>query len=816
MTDTTLEPGLRAGDRKPRPQEAAASRPAEGRMLVRRAAVLGAGVMGAQIAAHLANANVKPLLFELAAEGKDKSANARKAIDGLARLEPAPLATKPVAQQVVACNYDEHLALLADCDLVIEAISERMDWKKALFAKVAPHIAPQAIFASNTSGLSITELGQTLPAALRRRFCGIHFFNPPRYMRLVELVPTADTDPAVLDRLETFLTTTLGKGVVRAKDTPNFVANRVGVFSMLATMHHTLAFKLGFDEVDALTGPVIGRAKSATYRTADVVGLDTMAHVVKTLADTLPGDPWAAYYKAPEWLAALIAKGALGQKTRAGIYVKKGKEIQVLDLARGDYRASAGVVAEEVQAILREKNPAQQLAKLRACAHPQAQFLWAIFRDLFHYCAVHLAEIAHCARDVDFAIRWGFGWQRGPFELWQAAGWQQVAKWIEEDIAAGKAMARAPLPGWVSDGRHGVHTAQGSFSAADGTMHSRSTLPVYARQLFPELVLGEKAPERGTTVFEDEGVRMWHQGDGIAIVSFKSKMHSAGVEVLQGLNRALDEAERGFDALVIWHEPPFAVGANLKAALESLQAGRYDEFERMVALFQQTSQRLKYGLVPTVAAVEGMALGGGCEFVMHAQRVVAALESYVGLVEIGVGLLPAGGGLKELAERAAAWSKGGDAFPELQRAFRQVAMGEVSRSAEHAREMGYLKPSDVVVFHPAELLYVAKREARAMADAGVRPALPPAQIPVAGNTGVATLKMLLVNMKEGGFVSEHDYEIASRIAEVLCGGEVDPGSLVDEKWLLDLERRHFVALAKTPKTQERIAHMLKTGKALRN
>jgi 3-hydroxyacyl-CoA dehydrogenase len=311
-------------------------------------------------------------------------------------------------------------------------------------------------------------------------------------------------------------------------------------------------------------------------------------------------------------------------------------------------------------------------------------------------------------------------------------------------------------------------------------------------------------------------VRLWHQGDGIAIVSFKSKMHSAGVGVLQGLNRALDEAERHLNALVIWHEAPFAVGANLKLMIEAVEAGSFGEVDAMIALFQQTSQRLKYSLVPTVAAVEGMALGGGCEFVMHAQRVVAALESYIGLVEVGVGLLPAGGGLKELAERSAAWSRGGDAFPELQRVFRQVAMGEVSKSAGHAREMGYLKPSDIVVFHPAELLYVAKREARAMAEAGVRPALAPARIPVAGDTGIATLKMMLVNMKEGGFVSDHDDEIASRIAEVLCGGEVDPGSMVDEKWLLDLERRHFVELARMPKTQERIRYMLANGKPLRN
>ncbi|HXN15742.1 MAG TPA: 3-hydroxyacyl-CoA dehydrogenase NAD-binding domain-containing protein, partial [Usitatibacter sp.] len=737
-------------------------------------------------------------------------------LDSLAKLEPSPLATKSVAQQIVPANYDEHLHLLKDCDLVIEAISERMDWKKALFEKVAPHLGPNVIFASNTSGLSISELAKTLPSALRKRFCGIHFFNPPRYMRLVELIPTADTEPSVLDQLETFLTTTLGKGVIRAKDTPNFVANRVGVFSMLATMHHTLAFKLGFDEVDALTGPAIGRAKSATYRTADVVGLDTMAHVIKTMRDTLPADPWAAFYQTPEWLSQLVSKGALGHKTKGGIYVKKGKDFYVLDLAKKDYRPSAGAVADEVQAILKEKNPGEQLAKLRASSHPQAQFVWSILRDLFHYCAVHLAEIAHSARDVDLAIRWGFGWQRGPFELWQAAGWQKVAKLIEEDIASGKTMAKVPLPKWVTDGRQGVHFPEGSYSAAIGKIVPRSSLSVYARQLFPETVIGEKPAERGVTVFEDEGVRLWHQGDRIAIVSFKSKMHALGTEVLVGLNRALDEAEKSFDALVIWHEAPFAVGANLKAAIESLKAGRFDEFEQMVALFQKTSQRLKYSLVPTVAAVEGMALGGGCEFVMHSQRAVAALESYIGLVEVGVGLLPGGGGLKEFAERSFLWAKGGDAFPELQRVFRQIAMAEVSKSAENAREMGFLKPGDVVVFHPSELLFVAKQQARAMADTGARPALPPAQIAVAGDTGIATLKMMLVNMREGGFISEHDYEISSRIAEVLCGGPVEPGSLVDEKWLLDLERRHFVELAKTPKTQERIEFMLKNGKPLRN
>jgi len=787
------------------------------KFIIRKVAVLGAGVMGAQIAAHLTNANVKTILFDLPAKEGPKNGIVTKALDALSKLSPAPFASTARASLVSAANYDEHLEQLKDCDLIIEAISERMDWKKALYEKVAPYVGPNAIFASNTSGLSITSLSDAMPEALRSRFCGIHFFNPPRYMKLVEIIPTAKTSALIQDQLEEFLTTTLGKGVIRAKDTPNFVANRVGVFSMLATMHHTAQFKLGFDVVDALTGPAIGRAKSATYRTADVVGLDTMAHVIKTMTDTLPADPWHKYYTAPAWLSGLVAKGALGQKTKAGVFTKKGKDILVLDVAKQDYVAADGKIDDAVAAIIKIKNPAEQFASLRASTHPQAQFMWAIFRDVWHYCALHLGDIAHCARDVDLAIRWGFGWKMGPFETWQAAGWQQIAKWIAEDIAAGKSMSNAPLPAWVTDGRSGVHEAQGSYSAASGKLVGRSSLPVYQRQLFPDLVLGEK-PAAGNTVFEADGVRMWTTAgyEDVAIVSFKSKMHSLGSEVLEGLNRAIDTAEKNYRALVIWHEAPFAVGANLVKALEALKAKEFAEFEVSVARFQQTSMRLKYSLIPTVAAVEGMALGGGCEFVMHSDRAVVALESYIGLVEVGVGLLPAGGGCKEFALRAAQSAPGGDPLPAVQKAFKNIAMGEVSKSAEGAKEMGFLREADVVVFHPQELLYVALQQARAMSASGYRPPLSPSTIAVAGNTGVATLKMMLINMKEGGFISEHDYEIGSRVAQCLCGGDVDPGSLVDEKWLLDLERRHFVELAKMDKTQARIEHMLKTGKPLRN
>ncbi len=787
------------------------------KLLVRRAAVLGAGVMGAQIAAHLANAGVDVLLFDLPATQGDPNVIVLKAIANLAKLSPAPLAAKDRSAAIVPANYDQHLELLGGCDLIVEAIAERLDWKKDLYAKIAPHVGPTAILASNTSGLPINALADVLDNALHERFCGLHFFNPPRYMHLAELIPCRKTSPEVLDALETFLTSTLGKGVVRAKDTPNFIGNRIGVFSMLSTMHHTTAFGLGFDTVDALTGPALGRPKSATYRTADVVGLDTMAHVIQTMADTLPDDPWHKYFAVPDLLKDLIAKGALGQKTGAGIYRKAGKDIHVLDGASRDYRLSDGDVAAEIGEILKTSNPAEKFAKLRGSDHPQAQFLWAIFRDLFHYAAFHLISIADTARDVDFAIRWGYGWKLGPFETWQASDWKQVAAWIAEDIVAGKTMSNAPLPNWVYDGRSGVHGADGSFSPARDAMLARSTLPVYKRQRFPDPLLGEKfAP--GESVFETEAVRMWHDGDGVAVVSFKTKMHTVNDGVLDGLQKAVGIAEQDFDGLVIWQDSePFSAGADLKGAMGLLQAGKVADFDAMIATFQATSMRLKYSQVPVVAAVRGMALGGGCEFQMHSARTVAALESYIGLVEAGVGLLPGGGGLKEIATRVGlSAGQGGDVFAGLKPYFEAVAMAKVSASAMEAKELGLLRKDDVVVFNAYELLYVAKQQARALAESGYRPPLPARQIPVAGDVGIATFKMMLVNMLEGRFISEHDYEVSSRIATVLCGGMVDRGSLVDEDWLIKLERDHFVALAQMPKTQARIAHTLTTGKPLRN
>lgn len=821
--------------------------------VVRKAAVLGAGVMGAQIAAHLVNADVATVLFELPAKNGDANGDVLKAIDGLRKLEPSPLAAAWRAVFIQPANYGEHLELLRECDLVIEAISERMDWKSELYGKVSPYLGERAVFATNTSGLSIQRLSEFLPPELRERFCGVHFFNPPRYMHLVELIAARETDSAILDALETFLVTALGKGVIRAKDTPNFIANRIGVFSMLATVHHAEQFGLGFDTVDALTGTLIGRPRSATFRTADVVGLDTFAHVVNTMKETLPDDPWHRHFELPAWLQTLIDQGALGQKTRRGVYKKVGQDILVLDPASGQYRASAGKADDGVAEIMKIPVPAERLRQLHASSHPQARFLWSIFRDCFHYCAVHLAEIAGNARDLDFALRWGFGWNQGPFELWQAAGWRRLAGWIAEDVAADRAMANVPLPAWVSEPeRSGVHSDSGSYSPTSHSDQPRSSLAVYRRQAFPDRLLGETT-RYGDTIFETEAVRCWHTGDDIAIVTFKSRMHTISDDVLDGVMRALDEAERGYLGLVVWQtEPPFSVGANLKktpgggargrpsalgrflrlikreagsvmlkaarqiGVANHLMAGRLADIERLLEQFQATTQGLKYSMIPTAAAVDGMALGGGCEIVMHCDRAVATLESYVGLVEAGVGLLPGGGGCKELAVRAAADAKGGDVSPFLQRYFKAAAMAEVSRSAEHAREIGYLRPSDTIVMNRFELLEAAKAELRALAAAGYRPPLRPVAIPAAGRSALATIKAFMINLLEGGQISEHDFLIGSKIATVMCGGDIEAGSLVDEQWFLDLERQHFMELVATEKTQDRIEHMLKTGKPLRN
>jgi 3-hydroxyacyl-CoA dehydrogenase len=806
---------------------------------IRKVAVLGAGVMGAQIAAHLINAQVPVLLFDLPAKEGPKNGIALKAIENLKKLSPAPFGVKDDAQYIQPANYDDDIEKLKDCDLVIEAIAERMDWKHDLYKKVSPYIGAKAIFATNTSGLSITELSKGFSDELKARFCGVHFFNPPRYMHLVELIPTDTTQPQILDQLETFLTSVVGKGVVRAKDTPNFIANRVGVFSILAVIAEAEKFGLRFDEVDDLTGARLGRAKSATFRTADVVGLDTMAHVIKTMRDNLPDDPFFALYETPSVLAGLVKNGALGQKSGAGFYKKEGKAIKVLDPKAGTYVDGGGKADELVGRILK-RPPAERLKLLRESQHPQAQFLWSIFRDVFHYIGVHLESVADNARDIDLAIRWGFGWNEGPFEGWQTAGWAQVAKWVQEDIDAGKALSKAPLPAWVFEGvvaeKGGVHTAEGSWSPASKRFVPRSALDVYKKQVFRAPLAGETGVDPktyGKTLFETDAVRAWVDDrpgeDDVVIVSFKSKMNTIGPSVIEGLTQAIELAEADYKGVVIWQTSAlklgnpggaFSAGANLEEAMPAFMMGGAKGIEPFVKKFQQGMLRVKYASVPVVAAVSGIALGGGCELALHSAKRVAHIESYMGLVEVGVGLVPAGGGLKEAALRAAtaasAVNATSDLLKFLQKSFENAAMAKVSASALEARAMGYLKASDTIVFNVHELLDIAKKEARALSAAGYRGPLRGGQIPVAGRSAISTIKASLVNMRDGRFISDHDFLIASRIAEAVCGGDVEAGSLVDEEWLLTLERRAFVDLLGTAKTQERIMGMLQTGKPVRN
>ena len=801
---------------------------------VKKVAVLGAGVMGAQIAAHLVNCKVPVILFDLPAKDGPKNGIVTKAVEGLKKLKPAPLGVPEDAALIVQANYEEHMALLSECDLVIEAIAERMDWKLDLYTKIAPHLAAHAIVASNTSGLSITKLSAALPEAIKPRFCGIHFFNPPRYMYLVELINTPTTQPQILDDLETFVTSGLGKGVVRAHDTPNFIGNRIGIAGMLGVMKQVENFGLSYDVVDDLTGKKLGRASSGTFRTADVVGLDTMTHVIKTLQDNLSldatkgaaqFDPFYGNFATPAVLAKLLELGNLGQKTSAGFYKKVGRDILRFDAAEQDYVPGGGKANEVVGRMLK-KPAAERLQLLRNAEGAEPRFLWAIIRDQLHYAAVHLKTVAETARDIDLAMRWGFGMKQGPFELWQEAGWLTVANMIKVDIDAGKALCKEPLPEWVFKGpvaeAGGVHTAAGSWSASSGKFIPRRNLPVYKRQHFPEDVAGcitSKAETAGKTLHEDDAIRLWTLDDEVVIASIKTKMHAISPDVAEGLSLAVDMAEKDYKGLVIWSpDEMFSAGADLQAMLPAFMMSGVSAINEVEHELQKVMLKLRYASVPTVSAVRGLALGGGCEMAVYSAKRVVAMESYIGLVEVGVGLVPGAGGLAYISRRAAenaAASTNKDIVPFLTEGFTAAAMAKVGTSAIESRKLGYLLDSDVIVPNKDELLFVAINEAKAMFNSGYRAPLK-RSFAVAGRNGIATIKGSLINMRDGGFVSQHDFDIASKIAHVVCGGDIDAGTLVTEEYVMTLERQAFCSLLTHAKTQERIMGMMSTGKPVRN
>ncbi len=782
---------------------------------IKKIAVLGAGVMGAQIAAHCVNAGIETLLFDLPADGKDHNAIVNQSILNLAKLKPAPLATPQYASLLKARNYQDDLAELIHCDLIIEAIAEKLDLKEKLYQKIAPFLSEKTVVVSNTSGLSINTLAGVLPEAHQRNFCGVHFFNPPRYMHLAELIPHAQTSPLLLDHLESWLTSHLGKGVIRTKDTPNFIANRIGVFSLIATIHHAQRFQLRLDTVDALTGTLLLRPKSATFRTMDVVGLDTMAHVIKTMEQQLQFDPWHPIFVLPDWLMELIKEGHLGQKTGQGIYRKKGHEIEVYDMNTRSYQPTKGEVSEEVKAIMRIKHPQERFEHLLKAKHPEAEFLLACFRDLFHYSAFHLQDIAHSVRDVDLAMRWGFGWQHGPFETWQAAGVTLMKECIETGIVQGHTLSSAKLPAWLTN-LNDFYQPDGAYSPHCMSYVGQSKLPVYQRQYFSDKLPGEsQIPVK--TIYENDGVSLFVLPNEVAVVSFKTKANTIGQSVLDGLHQVIDMAEKNGHGLIMYQHDPnqFSSGANLKEVLELINAQKWSALDTMISQFQQLAMRIKYSAIPVITALRGRALGGGCELMMQSALVVSAFESYPGLVEAGVGLIPAGGGCKEMALRAADKAEGSDFMVYVEPYFKQIAKAEIASSAPEALQKGYLQQKDVCVMHRHEVLFAAVTQLKSMMALNYQPPIS-RTFRVGGREDAARLQIGLTNWLEGGFISKHDYFLASQLAWVLCGGDVNEGTLVDEAWMLHLEKTAFMTLAQTQMTEARIKYLLETGKPLRN
>lgn len=780
---------------------------------IEKVAVLGAGVMGAQIAGHFANAKIPVVLFDLKA--KDGAANAiiDKSLATLKKLKPAPLGRADALDYITAANYEDNLETLKHCDLIIEAVAERMDIKEKLYHKIAPFIKTGAIFASNTSGLSINKLASFVPETLKSHFCGIHFFNPPRYMSLVELIPQKDIDQSILPMLESFLVTKLGKSVIIARDTPNFIANRLGVFSMLVICHYAKEYNIPLEIVDQLTGKKLGRAKSATMRTADVVGLDTFAHVVDTMKNNLK-DGWQNLYDTPDFIKRLIENGSLGQKSKKGIYVKSKEGLTVIDLTTGDYRLSDKKANKEVIEILNEKDWAKRLKALREHSADEAQFLWATFRDVFHYAAAMVGEISDYPRDMDMAIRWGFGWKQGIFEIWQLAGWQNVADWINEDIAGGKTISKQALPDWVFQLKEGVYGDNKQFDYATKTLEKRHWLPIYDRQIFKDQVIGESISVSETVLYEDAGVKLWTIDGSIGILSFKTKMCAIGLDVLNGIEKAIAVAEDLCQGMVIWQkEDLFSVGANLEEfGFMFMMNGKDAVAEVIKRGHEVVTQKLRYSKIPVVAAVKGFAFGGGCEIVLHCDAAVAAFETYIGLVEAGVGIIPGWGGSKEMAYRA---SQAEAPWKEFEKRYKNLAMAEVATSGFEAMEKGFLRASDTVVMNTREILSVAIKKAKFLAFAGYEPPLKK-KFKVFGETGIATIKALLVNLRDGNQISAHDYKIACNLADAMCGGQIEKDTLVSEEWMLKRELDNFIELALSEKSAARMQHMLETGKPLRN
>ena len=768
--------------------------------MIRSVAVLGAGVMGAQIAAHFANAGVPALLLDITPEA---------AADGLERartLKPDPFFAPDVLALITTGGFDDGLAKLTKADWIIEAVVERIDIKRELLEKVDAARRQGAIVSSNTSGIPIAALAEGRSDDFRRHWLGTHFFNPPRYLRLLEVIPTAETDRGVVDTVTHFADHRLGKGVVLAKDSPNFIGNHVALYGVTRILEKVAAGEYTIEEVDAITGPAIGRPNSATFRTVDIAGIDILGHVVRNLHERLPDSRARTAFALPPFVEQMLARGMTGEKAGQGFYKRvKGEggesEILTVDPATLEYRPRQRVTIASIEAAASITDVGERIRTLFRAKDKAGRLLRETLAPTLAYTARLTPDIAHSPDDVDQVLRWGFGWELGPFETADAIGIQEVID-----------VTREVAPDLLADGVPVVW--QEVLSAGRNRLRDGLVPPAA-----PDFQILRSAKERSGVLRKNAGASLVDLGDGVLGVEFHSKMNAIGGDTIEMLQAGVREAAKHFAALVVGNDAlHFSAGANLMLVLLEAQEENWDEIDLMVRAFQQSMMALRYADVPVIVAPAGLALGGGCEIALHADRVQAAAESYIGLVEVGVGLIPAGGGTKEMVARAAESMPPGstDYLPPVQRAFETIAFAKTSTSGPDARRIGYLRPVDAFTMNRERLLADAKARALQRVREGYQPPVPRTAIPVGGDTVAAPLKLGVHLAWRAARISDHDALIGRKLATIMAGGSLPHPTTVSEQQLLDLEREAFLSLVAERKTQERIQHTLKTGKPLRN
>ncbi|MCY1080212.1 3-hydroxyacyl-CoA dehydrogenase/enoyl-CoA hydratase family protein [Archangium lansingense] len=794
-------------------------------MRIRKVAVLGAGVMGSGIAAHLANSGVRALLLDIvppkAGPGEDTASKAFKnkfalgALANMRKQKPSPIVSEQVFTAIEVGNFEDDLHRLAECDWVIEVVKEDMGVKQALFAKVEQHARKDAIISSNTSGLSIKGMLEGRGAAFRKNFLVTHFFNPVRYMKLLELVAGPETDPDVVKSIHRFGEEVLGKGIVYGKDTTNFIANRVGTYGMMRTISEMQKAELSIEEVDKIFGPAMGRPKSAVFRTADIVGLDTFSHVAKNCYDTLTQDEEREVFAIPDFLQKMVAKGMLGDKSGGGFYKKDksagGKDILALDLKTLEYRPQNKVRYESLGAAKDVENVRERVATVLNGQDKAAKFAERITLDVLAYASRRIPEIADDVVNIDRGMRWGFAWDLGPFETWDAYG-------VKKGVERMKELGLKPAA-WVEQM---LATGRTSFYGVENGKDTYWDIPTKSVKVVPENARTSRVEyfKRGNKkITGNESATLWDMGDGVTLLEFHSKMNSIDDSIIAMMNTALDETEKNFRGLVIGNDGAnFSAGANIMALLMAAKSDEFEAIRKMASGFQAANQRMRYSPVPVVTAPFNLTLGGGAESAMGGNAIQASAELYMGLVEVGVGLIPGGGGTMQLLRNVYgpyAADKDFDAFPFIKKVFLSIGTAKVATSAEEAREFGFLNANDGISANRDFLLSDAKARVIGMANAGFR-APRPTRFRLPGASGFATIDMMLYDMELNGQVSAHDRKIAQKLARVLTGGDTSPSLLVTEERLLELELEAFLSLCGEEKTQDRLMFMLEKGKPLRN